>query len=350
MSRWLGIAMICAVAGCSKPAPAPPPDPTATVRTAPAIIAAIGETLTAYGAAEFDPAAMEALTSPFEAQVSEVHVAVGQAVRAGDPIVSLAPSATTRLELDRLAREASQAARDYARLRRLRADGLASDAEVEAARSAASTAAAVSRSLQARAAGGVLRAKRAAVVDTLSASPGALLAAGAPVATLGATSRLNARLGLEVEDAKRLRVGAPVVLEGMHEGGARLDARVASVDRRVDAGTRLAAALVDLPPAGPFLPGETLRAEIGLGVRSDATVIPRRAVLYEGERPFTFVVLGGKAVRRDLRLGVEQSDRVQIVSGLRSGERVVVEGGASLAPGMAVKDVSATPAVAGARP
>lgn len=350
MSRWLSIAMICALAGCSKPAQAPPPDPTATVRTAPAITAVIGETLTAYGAAEFDPAAMEALTSPFEAQVAAVHVAVGQAVRAGDPVVTLVPSPTTRLELDRLAREGGQTARDYERLRRLRADGLASDAEVEAARSAASTAAAASRSLQARAAGGVLRAKRAAVVDTLSASPGALLAAGAPVATLGATSRLNARLGIEVEDAQRLRVGAPVALEAMHEDGGRLDARIASVDRRVDSATRLAAALVDLPPAGPFLPGETLRGEISLGVQAGATVIPRRAVLYAGELPFTFVVVGGKAVRRDLRLGVEQSDRVQVLNGLRPGERVVVEGGAALSPGMAVKEARAAQAAAGGRP
>jgi RND family efflux transporter MFP subunit len=336
--KRLALAFAAATAvSCSKPPETAAPDPVAAVRVAVAGVSSIEETVTAYGAAEFDPAGAQALTAPFEAQVTAIHVAVGQAVARGQPVATLAPSPATRLDLERLSAEAAQARREYERLGRLRADGLASDAEVEAARTVATTAGQANRSLVDRRAAGVLRSDAPAVVDSLPVSVGAIVPAGAPVAGLGRTSRLNARLGVEVEDAQRIRVGAPVRLEAMHESGAALQARVASIDRRVDPANRLAAVLVDLPEGGPFLPGEALRGEVSIGEPRAALTAPRSAILYAGDRPYLFVVSAGKAVRRNIVLGLDRGDVVQVLQGLAAGDRVVVEGGPALADGMRVK-------------
>lgn len=333
---------------CSKPAEKAA-DPVAQVRTAPVALADLDETITAYGQVEFDAAGLRALAAPFEAQVIQIHVRVGQSVSAGQPVVTLGASPQTRLDLDRLAREAQVAEAEAARLRRLRADGLASDAEVQTASATAQTARQASANLRRLTQGGrlTLTAPAAGVIDALPSSPGSLTPAGTVVASLGAAGRLNARLGVEVEDAQRLRAGAPLTLTGLHDQGGSAASRIASIDRRVDPTTRLAALLAPVPPGAPLLPGEAIKAQVVVATRNGVLTAPRTAILYDGETPYVFVVVGGKAARRPVQVGLEQSDRVELVSGLRPGDRVVIEGGPSLTDGMAVREAATRPTTAG---
>ena len=341
----LHLVFTAGLAGCSSPAETTPPT-VAAVRTAPAETKALLETVTAYGQAEFNPSAVRTLTATFEAQVDQVHVNLGQAVGAGQPIVTLIASPATRLDLDRFAREAVVAGAEAARLQRLRADGLASDAEVATAVAAAATAREASSNLRRLTGGGrvTLTAPAAGVIDNLPASPGTLVAAGGLVASVASTRLLNARLGVEVEDAQRIQPGAAIRLTGLHEDGAAVEARAASVDRRVDPATRLAAVIVALPSGSPVLPGEALKGEIVVGEQAAAVVVPRAAVLYEGDQPYVFVVARNLASRRPVSVGLEQADLVQLASGVRVGERVVIEGGPSLSDGMSVREAPAAPA------
>ena len=175
-------ALTLALAGCSKPADTAA-TPVAAVRTAAVATGMLDETVTAYGQVEFDPAAIRTLTATFEAQVAQIHVTVGEAVQAGQPIVTLTASPTTRLDLDRLAREASVTSAEHARLQRLRADGLAADAEVTVAAAAAATAREASANLRRLTGGGriTLRAPVSGVINSLPTSPGALVGAGGAV-------------------------------------------------------------------------------------------------------------------------------------------------------------------------
>jgi len=66
---------------------------------------------------------------------------------------------------------------------------------------------------------------------------------------------------------------------------------------------------------------------------ADRLVVPRTAVV---AGPAVFVVQDGKAVRRAVTLGAESSGRIEILSGLVKGERIIVGGLTGLADGMAV--------------
>ena len=336
----LCLAIMAELGACSVPT-AETPSPVAAVRTAPAETKTLQETITAYGQAEFNPSAARTLTATFEAQVAQVHVNLGEAVRAGQPIVTLIASPATRLDLDRFAREAVVAGAEAARLQRLRADGLASDAEVATATAAAATAREASSNLRRQTGGGsvTLTAPVAGVIDNLPASPGTLVAAGGLVASVASTRLLNARLGVEVEDAQRIQPGAAIHLTGLHEDGAAVEARAASVDRRVDPATRLAAVIVALPSGSPVLKGE-----IVVGEQTAAVVVPRAAVLYDGDQPYVFIVARNIASRRPVIVGLEQADAVQVSEGVRPGDRVVIEGGPSLSDGMTTRETPTRPA------
>ena len=70
-----------------------------------------------------------------------------------------------------------------------------------------------------------------------------------------------------------------------------------------------------------LLPGLTGEVQIIIAERANAVSIPRRALVGE----YLYVVEGGALARRKIVKGYEGMNQVEIVSGLKEGELVVVE-------------------------
>lgn len=87
-----------------------------------------------------------------------------------------------------------------------------------------------------------------------------------------------------------------------------------------------------------ILPGMFARLQLPLNTRDSATVVPNQAVLVTpaGDR-ILFVVDSDTAERRKVELGIEQGNRIQIVSGVTAGEIVVIAGNEKLKPGAEVR-------------
>jgi multidrug efflux pump subunit AcrA (membrane-fusion protein) len=68
------------------------------------------------------------------------------------------------------------------------------------------------------------------------------------------------------------------------------------------------------------------------------TLVPAAALTVEGDQTYAFVVAGNTVDRRAVRTGGADGDRVEVVAGLRAGDRVVVSPPPTLASGMAVME------------
>jgi membrane fusion protein (multidrug efflux system) len=105
-------------------------------------------------------------------------------------------------------------------------------------------------------------------------------------------------------------------------------ARLLSVDRQVktSTGTILVTAL--LPNPGNILrPGFFARARITADVLKDAVVVPQRAVSeVQGSYQLALVGADGKAEIRPVKVGTRTGTDWVISSGLKAGEKVIVEG------------------------
>lgn len=329
------------VVGCSGgPPDAPPAAPAALVEVRAASQRTLGQTLRAYGTTEFDAASAQTLAVQAEMQVTDLLVTVGADVKRGQALLKLAPSRTTGLELGRARRDADVAMAERTRIQRLRADGLATEAEFLAATNAADTAIALRDSLSARIGPEgrlTLHAARDGVVESLAVQPGDVLSPGAVAVKVAAPDALQVRLGVEPGDARRVTVGQSVRLVPLKPGASDVRAVISGIDRRVDAQTRLIAALVRLPPRSGLLPGEALRADIVVATHTDVVTVPRAALLYAGDQPYLFVAEGAKAQRRDVKIGVQDGDVVEIVAGVKAGEQVVVAGNSVLEDGMGIR-------------
>jgi RND family efflux transporter MFP subunit len=314
--------------------------PTAEVVTVAAAARPVEQVVAGYGQVEFAPARAASLVVEVESQVTAVLTTPGARVRRGEGLLRLRPSAVTRLEVDRAAREATLAAGEARRLARLREEGLATDAEAQAAKAAAETAERLRDSLAERSGGGheyLLAAPRDGIVDALAAQPGDLLAAGSTVARIGDPQGLQARIGLESADAARVVAGAAARVTVLGSGAEPVTGRVAAVEARLDKDSRLAAALVALPPAAGLMPGVPVAGRIVVAVRAEAVAVPHGALVHDGNDTIVYVVAGGKAQRRVVQAGLDDGEFVEIQSGLKAGEAVATTGSHELKDGMGVR-------------
>lgn len=318
------------------------PGPTAGVETEVAAKRTLEQTVTGYGQVEFMPARSASLVVQVESQVVAVLSAPGAAVRAGDPLVRLRPSAQTALDVGRATREAALAAGAARRLQRLRDEGLATEAEAGAAMLQAETSAQLRDSLSARTGGGeyLLRAPRAGIVDLLAVQPGDLLPAATTIARLGDSAGLQARIGLEPDDAARVVAGAVARVSRPQSEASPVVGRVSSIERRIDKESRLAAACVALPPSAALMAGLQVVGRVVVA-RHEGVAVPVAALLHEGEALAIYVVSGGKAHRRVVRAGIDDGEYVEILDGLTAGTEVVTTGNHELGEGMAVRVIGA---------
>jgi membrane fusion protein (multidrug efflux system) len=97
-------------------------------------------------------------------------------------------------------------------------------------------------------------------------------------------------------------------------------------------------------------PGMFARVAIVYERKPDALQIPRTALLDGDGPPKVFVVQEGKAMERAVQLGLSNGAMIEVVSGLKDGEQVVVVGQGAVKPGAAVRIVNAPTRPAAVKP
>lgn len=331
--------LVLTVTACSDPEAASEEGggtPVALVTLSPVRAGAIEETVMLYGVAEGGAAGRAGLSAPAEGIIAGIDAPAGSTVSAGQVVARLAPSPASRLDLAKATSDARAADAALARAERLRAGGLASDADVESARAAAQSADAALRAFSRRNGAFVLRAPFAGHVDAISQNPGDLVAAGVQVAILSRGGAARAHFGIAPGLARRLAPGRTVQVAPAG-GGRAVAVPVASVNPTVDAQTHLASVYAVLPASAGIGIGEPLSGRIAMGGAGKGVSIPYAALLDDAGQPFVFTVSGGVAHRRDIETGAVDGGRVAVPKGLKAGEQVVTAGGTAIEDGMKVR-------------
>jgi RND family efflux transporter MFP subunit len=105
----------------------------------------------------------------------------------------------------------------------------------------------------------------------------------------------------------------------------------------VDAKTRLGTVRIALGPDTQLKPGMFARVEIGTEA-AQALAVPLKSLVWRQAKPGVFKVdAAGKAAFTEVSTGRKTSDFVEVRSGLRSGETIVVDGAGLLNDGDTVR-------------
>jgi membrane fusion protein, multidrug efflux system len=144
-----------------------------------------------------------------------------------------------------------------------------------------------------------------------------------------------------VPETQLAQIGPGQAIEGLAAAypGRSFEGRVATVDARIDPATR------SLTVRGEFAnPDRVLKPGMLLQVRvrrpeRQALLVPEIAVVQAGSDSYVYRVSPqGTAERVDVKLGTRAGGRVEVLSGLEPGARIVVDGTGKVRPGQKVKE------------
>jgi membrane fusion protein (multidrug efflux system) len=113
-------------------------------------------------------------------------------------------------------------------------------------------------------------------------------------------------------------------------------------DSRVDPKTGTIRARAEFPnPKGEILPGQFVRVSVDVGTFTNALAVPERAITQQQATRLVLVVNDKNVVEpRPVTLGLRLEGEVLLYSGVKPGERVIVDGLFKARPGSEVKPVA----------
>jgi membrane fusion protein (multidrug efflux system) len=253
-----------------------------------------------------------------------------------------------------------QAKRAYDRYKTLGEKGFASKAAIDQYEAAWRSALADVNAAKARQNDRVIRAPFAGVVGLSDVAPGALVNPGAPIVTLDDVSVMRVDFPVPERYLAQLREGQALLATADAFPGETIQGRIAQLDTRVDQRTRAITARAEFPNVGGRLkPGMLMRVGISRGQRTSASV-PESAVSVQGDNAFVYVIharpaqgdrpAGAMVEQRPIVTGLRQQGFVEIVDGVKPGERLVGDGLNKVQPGQPVRIASGGPGGMGGMP
>ena len=184
-----------------------------------------------------------------------------------------------------------------------------------------------------------IRAEVAGTVLTRHAEPGDLVQPGQVLFEMAGDGTTEVLVALDEKNLEVLALGqsARCIADAYPRQpfAAELDFIAPSIDpQRGTVEVRLAVAA-----APDFLRQDmTVSVTIQTGAQDSAIVVPNDALAdLDGERPHVWVVEQGRAVRRELQLGLRGLVQTQVTAGLQAGDWVLADAQAPLKPGQRVR-------------
>jgi len=233
---------------------------------------------------------------------------------------------------------------DFARLESLYSQGALSKSDFESAQNRFAVAekdyfyAQQAYSLTGAGSGSAKNQLKAPVGGTVIAklsSVGQLVGLGTPVYRIGRVDTLKVILPVPDREISTWKTGDTVdlTLYGKNRPG-----RVARVFPTTNQGTGTIGVEITIENSGrEWFPGQVVRAVRAVETK-EGLFLPAEAVMSRGEeKPYVFLAAGDKAVKTPVTVGELMDNKLEILSGLKEGDQVVVKGAEQLFDGNIIK-------------
>jgi cobalt-zinc-cadmium efflux system membrane fusion protein len=319
----------------------------AKIESAPARREALATTLSLPGEVASDPDRTARISSPAAGRIEQARLKEGESVKKGDVlvVVRVPEIGKVRSALSSTEARATTARTNAERLKRLVAEGLATEQQALDAQTEADALAVESKSLREElgALGGAtsgalsisLRAPMAGIVVSRNAVVGQPVTPDQALGTIAGLDEVWFLGRVFEKDLGRLRTGAPADVHLNAYPDEHFRGTVEYLGHEVDpVGRTLTARLRLANERGLLRIGLFGTAEVAVPGEGDTTpklVVPRSAVTEIANKSVVFVALGSTEFEvHEVTLGKEAPGKVEVLAGLREGEPVVVHGAFTL--------------------
>lgn len=261
-------------------------------------------------------------------RITDLPVVLGQKLKAGERIARFdAPEIKARL--DQAEASLQQAERDAKRLASLFNQQAAARADYEAADSRYQVAQGVVAEARAMMGFADIRAPFDGVVTRKWVDVGDQAAPGKPLVDLEDPSQLQLEADVPEAMASRITQGARMTIR-VGQGSGDLSGTIVEIAPIADPTSRTFRVKLDVQACPGLMPGQFARLVVPVG-ENNSLRVPASAVVQRGQMEILFVVENQHARLHLVKTGRHVNDETEILSGLDSGDSVVVDNPQQLA-------------------
>jgi membrane fusion protein (multidrug efflux system) len=298
----------------------------------------VSETLPLVGALAANE--MVEIKSETEGTVQEILFQEGQFVKKGDLLVKL-DETKFAASLAQAEANLKLAQATFERNQRLLQDKLISQQEFDQSASAYTVSLRVVDWMRRQLEDALIHAPFDGVISARQISPGQVISKNSTLTWLVDLDPVKVEFNVPERFLSQLRVGQPIQINVAAFPGSKFPGKVFFIAPYVDPEEHTALVKAEVPnPERALKPGMFANLDLTLTVREQAVVIPEAALsqMLEGNRANVLIVTETNTVDlRPVQLGVRLAGHVEVLSGLRGGEKVIVEGTQKVGPGSPVK-------------
>lgn len=179
-----------------------------------------------------------------------------------------------------------------------------------------------------------IKAPFAGVLGLRRVSVGALVSPGDEITTLDDLSIIKLDFSVPERFLQAIKIGQKVEAKAMAYGDEPFIGEVTSIDSRVNPATRAVIVRTDIPnESGRLLPGMLMKVKL-IKASREALILPESAIIPIQDRHYVYLVDNEGLVSRQLvELGIRKRGWVEIVSGIKLDQQVIVRGILKVRPG-----------------
>lgn len=302
-------------------------------------------------------------------RITEFYVDLGDTVRQGQALAKIYDAtfrdqltqARSQVEQSRIALQRDSS--EYARQQRLNERDLTSESELDIAQASYQNSIAQFESARSSLTQAlenfnntVVKSPVNGVVVSRALEVGDIASTGTELFQIASTNGYESRIYLPVQDWRAVKIGQEVNMRISNESDINARGVVSRKSPQLDPTTGLGEVVITLTQTGDTIyPGVLVENVINITRKEQAMIVPRSALVEQVEtvinpetntidlqRTYSVFVSRGDSVaeRRELDLGIEQGDRIEVLAGLLPDDKIIVTGQSGLDDGSRISVAS----------
>jgi multidrug efflux pump subunit AcrA (membrane-fusion protein) len=169
-----------------------------------------------------------------------------------------------------------------------------------------------------------VRAPIAGVIGKTMSDPGSMVSPNSPIALVLDIDQLKVTVSVIESEIGLVRTGQSAGVEVPAFPGREFSGMVSNILPIVDPMSHTGKAEITIPNSGRTLkPGMSATVRLLLGRRESAVTVPREAVIEKMGEKYVFLFRDGQARRASVTTGFDDGRLIEVLSGVRAGDRVI---------------------------
>jgi len=186
----------------------------------------------------------------------------------------------------------------------------------------------------------LIKAPIAGIVTSFTGVEGSMVAPTSPVAVIENLDNLEITISVIERYSTLISEGNKVIVTFDAIPGETFAATVTSLSPTIDSRTRTRTVKARLDvPESRVISGMYANLNVIINTKDNVLVVPYSALSTNNDVTSCYTVRDGRAVRTTVTTGIRESDRVEILTGLKAGDILVVRGQGLLSDGTPVRIV-----------